>query len=58
MIKYRFRVSHGWPGSRSNEALGGNPGGYDFHAYCLDSRDVIWAWALVVGVLLLLAFTL
>lgn len=56
MVWHRYQIKNTWqepPAFRS--ASNESPGDYDFHAFCLEIMDVIWAWALAGGVALVLA---
>ncbi|HSS65663.1 MAG TPA: hypothetical protein VLS27_14625 [Gammaproteobacteria bacterium] len=56
MIAYKFGIKSTWTDSPSQRADDSDRGGYDFHAFCLEVMDVIWAWAVVAGAVLLLMF--
>ncbi len=56
MIALPFAINHTWIQAPHRKARSGEEGGYDFHAFCLEVMDVIWAWALAAGVVLLLMF--
>ena len=58
MIAYRFGRTRIWRNAPSHKTAGDDRGGYDFRAFCLEVMDVIWGWAVVGGVLLLLSFIL
>ena len=56
---YRFETKSGWE-KRSSQELDsrGGESDYDFHSFCLEVMDVIWAWALAGGVVLVLLLLL
>lgn len=59
MARHRFRIKSSWQQPSTGETVsGGNESDYDFHAFCLEIMDVIWAWALAGGVVLVLMFLL
>jgi hypothetical protein len=56
MIALPFSINHTWVQSPRPTAGSGEERGYDFHTFRLEAMDVIWAWTLVAGVVLLLMF--
>lgn len=54
----RFGASRGSPDPECSEEREEGHSDYDFHAFRLTTMDVVWAWALVAGVLLLPALIL
>lgn len=59
MAWHRFRIKSSWQQPPSGEtASGSGESDYDFHAFCLEIMDVIWAWAFAGGVVLVLLFLL
>ena len=59
MAWHRFRIKSSWqqPPTEKPDPADGR-GDYDFHAFCLEIMDVIWAWAFAGAVLLVLLFLL
>ncbi len=59
MARHRFRLNSSWeqPPSRKPDSSE-TQSDYDFHAFCLEIVDVIWAWAIAgcVALMLLLIF--
>lgn len=56
MAWHRFELKNTWQEPPSHKSASDEDlGDYDFHAFCLEIMDVIWAWAFAGGVLLLLA---
>ena len=54
----RFGAGRDSPEPERSEERGEGRSDYDFHAFRLNTMDVVWAWALVAGVLLLPALIL
>ncbi len=59
MVWHRFETKSSWQ-QRSSQEIDSRGGAsdYDFHAFCLEIIDVIWAWVLAGGVILVLLFLL
>ena len=59
MVWHRFQIKRSWQEQPSHRPDGDDAQGeYDFHAFCLEIMDVIWAWAFAGGVVLVLLFLL
>lgn len=55
MVWHRFETDSNWQQPSSHKLEGQeDKGEYDFHAFCLEFMDVIWAWVLAGGVIVAL----
>lgn len=55
MVWHRFRLKQSWQEPPAHKTTADEaPGEYDFHAFCLELIDVLWAWAFAGCVLLVL----